>query len=82
MIDAQAVINKLDSIYGFGRGLDIYTKIMPGIIADINHMLDKALPSQEICEQYGTEDRRAVILVKGKKGANGQAEITMDVTKI
>ena len=82
MIDTQTVINKLDSIYGTGRGLDIYTKIMPGIISDFNRMLDKALPGHEVSEQYGTEDKRAVILVKGKKSANDQAEITMDVTKI
>ena len=82
MIDTQTVINKLDNIYGTGRGLDIYTKIMPGIIADFNRMLDKASPGQEVCEQYGTEDKRAVVSVKGKKSASGQAEITMDVMRI
>ena len=82
MIDAQMAINKLDSIYGTGRGLDIYTKIMPGIISDFNRMLDKASPGQEVCEQYGTEDKRAVLSVKGKKSASGQAEITMDVMRI
>lgn len=55
---------------------------MPGIISDFNRMLDKASHGHEVSEQYGTEDRRAVILVKGKKSANDQAEITMDVTKI
>ena len=82
MIDTQTVINKLDSIYGTGRGLDIYTKIMPGIISDFNRMLDKASFEQEVSEQYGTEDKRAVLSVKGKKSASGQAEITMDVMRI
>lgn len=82
MIDAQTVINKLDSIYGTGRGLDIYTRIMPGIISDFNRMLDKASHGNEVSEQYGIDDKRAMILVKGRKSVSGQAEISMDVIKI
>ena len=82
MIDTQAVIKKLDSIYGIGRGLDIYTKIMPGIISDFNRMLDKTSHGHEVSEQYGTDDKRAMILVKGRKSVSGQAEISIDVIKI
>ena len=82
MIDTQTVISKLDSIYGKGRGIDIYTNIAPGIISDFKRMLDKASFGQEVSEQYGTEDKRAMITVKGKRRENGQAEISMDVTRI
>lgn len=82
MTDTQTVINKLDSIYGNGRGVEVYTTIMPGIISDFNKMLEKAGKGESVSEQYNLEDRRGIIKVTGNKLKSGQAEISIDVVKI
>lgn len=38
-LDADKIIEKLDSIYGAGKGDKIYLTILPGIIADFSGIL-------------------------------------------
>ncbi len=78
-MDTDRVIEALEEIYGHGKGMAVYMTIMPGILSDFNQMLDKASLGQEVREQYETEDKRAILSVKGKKSANGQTGISVDV---
>ena len=77
----QKIIDQLDDIYGKGRGMGVYTRIMPGILADFDRMLKKAPIGEKVSEQYNLEDGKGIILVSGTKKANGQSEIDMDVIK-
>ena len=77
----QKIIDRLDDIYGKGRGMGVYTRIMPGILADFDRMLKKAVIGKKVSEQYNLEDGKGIILVSGTKKANGQSEIDMDVIK-
>ena len=80
-MDTQKIIKQLDEIYGLGKGMDIYMKIMPGILADFDRMLSKAKGAQTM-EEYRLEDGKGVLYVTGKRSANGQTDIDVKIAKI
>lgn len=82
MMDTQKIIDKLDGIYGMGRGMEVYTNIMPGILADFEKMVKKSATGARISEQYRTEDGRAVLTVTGSKRKNGITDMSIEVTAI
>ena len=82
MMDTQKIIDRLDGIYGKGRGMEVYTKIMPGILADFEKMIKTSKTGQKITEQYRTEDKRAVLTVTGSKTGNGTLDMSIEVTAL
>ncbi len=80
-MDTQKIINQLDEIYGSGKGMNVYTTIMPGILADFDRMLGKAKGAQ-VTEEYRLEDGKGSLYVTGKRSANGQTDIEVTVRKI
>ena len=80
-MDTKKIINKLDEIYGTGKGMNIYMNIMPGILADFDRMLGKAKGDQ-VTEEYRLEDNKAVIYVTGKRSASGQTDIGIDIKRL
>lgn len=82
MMETDKIIEQLDAIYGKGKGMGIYTTIMPGIIADFTRMLKKSHAGVIMSEQYNLEDGKAVVNVLGTKTKSGQTDINIDVRKI
>ena len=82
MMDTQKIIDRLDGIYGKGRGMEVYTKIMPGILADFEKMVKTSKAGQKITEQYRTEDGRAVLTATGSKTGNGTLDMSIEVTAL
>ena len=82
MMDTQKIIDKLDGIYGQGRGMEVYTNIMPGILADFEKMVKNTKAGEKITEQYRTEDKRAVLTVTGSKTGNGTLDMSIEVTAL
>ena len=82
MMDTQKIIDKLDGIYGKGRGMEVYTNIMPGILADFEKMVKNTKAGEKITEQYRTEDKRAVLTVTGSKTGNGTLDMSIEVTAL
>lgn len=80
-MDTQKVINQLDEIYGPGKGMNIYMNIMPGILADFDRMLNKS-KGAVLTEEYRLEDEKAVLHATGKRSANGQTDIEINVRGI
>ncbi len=80
-MDTEKIIAELDGIYGKGKGLEIYTTIMPGIIADFTGILNKARPGAVIKEEYGLEDKKAVVYVRGTKQKTGLTDISIEIKK-
>ena len=80
-MDTQKIINQLDEIYGSGKGMNVYTTIMPGILADFDQMLGKAKGAQ-VTEEYRLEEGKGSLYVTGKRSANGQTDIEVTVRKI
>ena len=80
MMDTQKIIDKLDGIYGKGRGMKVYTNIMPGILADFEKMAKTSKAGEKIIEQYHTEDKRVVLTVTGSKSGNGTLDMSIEVT--
>ena len=80
MMDTQKIIDRLDVIYGKGRGMEVYTNIMPGILADFEKMVKTSKAGDKITEQYRTEDGRAVLTATGTKSDNGILDISIEVT--
>ncbi|MCR5735134.1 MAG: hypothetical protein K6G22_11050 [Lachnospiraceae bacterium] len=78
-MDTKKIINQLDDIYGKGRGFEIYTNIMPGILADFEKMVKKSTACARTSEQYRTEDGRAVFTVTGSKNKNGTTDMSIEV---
>lgn len=81
-MDVQKVIDELDSIYGSGSGMKVYTTIMPGILGDFNRMLEGSQKGMTLKEEYRLEDGKAVLYVTGVRLANGQTDIDVKVGKI
>jgi hypothetical protein len=81
MMDTQKIINQLDEIYGLGKGMGIYMNIMPGILADFDRMLKKS-KGAALTEEYRLEDEKAVLYATGKRSANGQTDIEVNVRGI
>ncbi len=81
-MDTQKIIDKLDGIYGKGRGMEVYTNIMPGILADFEKMVKKSATGTRISEQYRTEDGRAVLTVTGSRSKNGTTDMSIEVTAV
>ena len=81
MMDTQKIINRLDEIYGPGKGMKIYMNIMPGILADFDKMLGKT-KGAKVTEEYRLEDGKASLCVTGKRSANGRPDIEVDVKRI
>ena len=79
-MDTQKIIDKLDGIYGKGRGMEVYTNIMPGILADFEKMVKNTKAGEKITEQYRTEDKRAVLTATGSKSGNGILDMSIEVT--
>ncbi|MBR6470103.1 MAG: hypothetical protein IKS84_06965 [Lachnospiraceae bacterium] len=79
-MDTQKIKDKLDDIYGKGKGMEIYTNIMPGILADFENMVKKSATGARITEQYRTEDGRAVLTATGSKSGNGIFDMSIEVT--
>lgn len=77
-MDAQKIINKLDDIYGPGKGMEIYMNIMPGILADFDRMLGAA-KGEQVMEEYRLEDGKGALYVTGKRSANGRTDIEVNV---
>ncbi len=73
------IIKQLDQIYGLGKGMTIYSTIMPGIISDFTGMLKKAPVGKEISEEYRLEDGKASVFVKGSRNAGGEPSFTMSL---
>ena len=82
MMDTQRIIDRLDGIYGKGRGMEVYTNIMPGILADFEKMVKNTKAGEKITEQYRTEDKRAVLTVTGSKTGNGTLDMSIEVTAL
>ena len=82
MMDTQKIIDRLDGIYGKGRGMEVYTNIMPGILADFEKMVKNTKAGEKITEQYRTEDKRAVLTVTGSKTGNGTLDMSIEVTAL
>ena len=61
--------------------MNVYTNIMPGILADFDRMLGKAKGTL-ITEEYRLEDGKGILYVTGKKSPNGQADIDVNVKKV
>ena len=81
MMDTQNIINQLDEIYGPSKGFEVYTNIMPGILADFDRML-KGAKGLQVTEEYRLEDGKGSLYVTGKKLQNGQADIDITVRRI
>ncbi len=81
-MDTQKIIDKLDGIYGKGRGFEIYTNIMPGILVDFEKMVKKSATGTKISERYRTEDGRAVLTVTGSRSKNGTTDMSIEVTAV
>ncbi len=79
-MDTQKIINQLDDIYGPGKGMKIYMNIMPGILADFDKML-KESKGAGVTEEYRLEDGKGVLYVTGKRSANGQTDIEVNVRR-
>ena len=82
MMDTQKIIDKLDRIYGSGKGIGIYTTVMPGIIADFERMIKSSKVGSRVSEQYRLEDGRAVLIASGSKSHNGMVDMSIEVTGI
>ena len=82
MMDTQRIIDRLDGIYGKGRGMEVYTNIMPGILADFEKRVKNTKAGEKITEQYRTEDKRAVLTVTGSKTGNGTLDMSIEVTAL
>jgi len=81
-MDTEKIISQLDDIYGKGRGMGVYTTIMPGIIADFSKMLSVANAGVMLKEEYALEDKKAVVYVLGTKRTCGQTDISIDIKKL
>ncbi len=80
-MDTKKIINQLDDIYGPGKGMEIYMKIMPGILADFDRMLGRA-KGEQVMEEYRLEDGKGSLYVTGKRSANGQTDIEVNVANL
>lgn len=69
-----AVTGKLIEAYGFTEGLSVSGVCAEPIVADFVRMIGHAAPGQIISEDYKTEDRRAVIRLRGVR-ENGAVNI-------
>ncbi len=78
MMDTQKIINRLDEIYGPGKGMSVYMNIMPGILADFDKILGKSKGSM-VTEEYRLEDGKGSLYVTGRRSANGQTDIEVNV---
>ena len=70
-MDANKLIRQLDGIYGEGRGKEIYSVIMPGIMADFQKLLNRAGVGKEVSEEYGLEDGKGIVSLTGRRNADG-----------
>ena len=75
-MNTEALIQKLNELYGDEQGMKVYVTIMPGILADFKKMLSSAAPGEEISEEYRLEDGKGTVVVTGMRNASG--EIRMD----
>ncbi|MCR5735005.1 MAG: hypothetical protein K6G22_10400 [Lachnospiraceae bacterium] len=82
MMDTQKIIDRLDGIYGKGRGMEVYMNIMPGILADFEKMVKTSKAGQRIAEQYRSEDGRAELTVTGARNGNGTLDMSIEVTAL
>ncbi len=78
-MDAQAVIGRLNRIYGADKGFRIYAVVMPGILKDFRRMLEAAAPGETVREEYRLEDGKAAIFLTGRRNTSGEAEIEAEV---
>ena len=76
MINSEALIRKLNELYGEGAGMKVYATIMPGILSDFQKMLSSSAIGETVIEEYRLEDGKGTIVMTGKRDASGK--ITMD----
>ena len=63
-----AITGKLIEAYGFSKGVEVSGVVAGPILYDFMKMLEKALPGEEVSEEYKTEDLRAKLVLKGRRG--------------
>ena len=72
------MIQKLNSLYGEGEGMKVFTTIMPGILSDFQKMLSSSSVGEIVTEEYRLEDGKGTIVMTGNRDASGN--ISMDAT--
>ncbi|RKM57568.1 hypothetical protein D6855_13560 [Butyrivibrio sp. CB08] len=75
----KLLLHEVVSLYGPLQGQSIGAIIIPAFIGDFKKVLDSAESSDEIFEEYMTEDKKVHLILEGRKslGARGpKLEIT------
>jgi len=75
----RLLLHEIVGVYGPLQGQSIGAIIIPAFIGDFKKVLDKADTSDEVLEEYMTEDRKVHLILEGRRklGAKGvRLEIT------
>ncbi len=78
-MQSDILMEKLEKVYGKGKGAKVYTTVMPGILADFERMLSSAGDGEEISEEYCLEDGKGIIVVRGIRRADGTIMMKTDM---
>lgn len=61
------LLHEIMGVYGPNQGQSIGAVIIPAFLEDFKEVLDKSDGSEEITEEYMTEDKRIHLVLTGRK---------------
>lgn len=75
----KQLLHKVVGVYGPLQGQNIGAIIIPAFIGDFKNVLDKADTSDEIYEEYMTEDKKIHVILEGRRTL-GRKGVRLEVT--
>ena len=69
-------------VYGLQEGIGTAEVVVPGILRDFRSMLERAGADETVEEAYRTEDRKAEIVLRGRKDKNGRVHLEEGTVRV